>query len=74
MLHTQIFEICYHSQGGFTHDDVYNLPVYLRTFYYKKLHEAKQREKEEHDKASKGKGMSTGKPNIPSFARNSPKK
>ena len=74
MLHSQIFEICYHSQGGFTHDDVYNLPVYLRTFYYKKLIEAKQKESEEMDKAKKGSGRSTNMPNTPSFAQKSPKK
>jgi len=22
---------------GFTHSDVYNMPIYLRNFYYKKL-------------------------------------
>ena len=32
-------------EGGFTHSDVYNMPVYLRTFYYKKLVDAKKKEK-----------------------------
>jgi len=61
--------VCYHSQGGFTHNDVYGLPVYLRTFYYKQLVETKNKEKEEMDKASKGKSPSSGPPNIPSFAK-----
>ena len=73
MLHSQIFEICYHSQGGFTHSDVYNLPIYLRNFYHKKLIKAKEEEQEAMDRAQKG-SRSSGKPNIPSFARNMPKK
>jgi|TARA_R110000796_G_scaffold179682_3_gene296263 hypothetical protein len=48
---------------------VYGLPVYLRTFYYKQLLETKKKEKEEMDKASKGKSPSSGPPSIPSFAK-----
>lgn len=25
--------MCYHGQGGFTWEDVYNLPIHLRRFY-----------------------------------------
>lgn len=64
----------YHSKGAFTHDDVYSMPIYLRLFYNKKLHETLTKEKEEYDKASKGKGRSSGTPNIPSFAQNAGKK
>ena len=32
-LHKEIFSLCYHGQGGFTWEDVYNLPIYLRRFY-----------------------------------------
>ena len=53
--------MCYYSQGGFTHDDIYSMPTYLRNFYSKELIDVKKREKKEADKASKkssGKGVS----------------
>ena len=40
------------------------MPVYLRNFYYKKLVDAKTKEKEEIDK-SKKKTSSVQRPNIP---------
>ena len=61
----------YFSQGSFTHTDLYEMPVYLRTFYYKELSKQLKTEKEAMDKA--GKGKSTGKPNIPSWAKSSGK-
>ena len=37
----------YYSEGGFTHSDVYEMPVYLRRFYYNKLVETRKKENEE---------------------------
>ena len=34
----------YNSNGGFTHDEVYTMPVYLRYFYLKMLIEQKETE------------------------------
>jgi hypothetical protein len=48
-VHSEIFQLCYNSNGGFTHDEVYSMPVFLRYFYLKSLVE--QREKE--NKAAK---------------------
>jgi hypothetical protein len=42
--------------NGFTWSEVYFMPIHWRNFYFKKLLEAKKKEKEEHDKASKKKG------------------
>ena len=39
------------------------MPVYLRTFYYKQLLDAKKEEKKQMDKASKKKKVNTA--NIP---------
>lgn len=39
--------------NGFTWKEVYLMPSQWRTFYFKKLLEAKKKEKEEHDKVSK---------------------
>ena len=58
--------MCYYSKGGFTHDDVYSMPTYLRNFYSQQLVKVKKEEKKEMDKANKGKGSSISRPNIPS--------
>jgi hypothetical protein len=50
-IHQEIFQLAYNSNGGFTHDEVYSMPVFLRYFYLRMLIE--QREKE--NKAEKGK-------------------
>lgn len=42
-LHEEIFTLIYYGQG-FTHDDVYSMPVYLRRFYSITLLNEKDRE------------------------------
>ena len=44
-LHEQIFDIVYHG-NGFNWSDVYNMPIWLRRFYYKKLAEKLKKEQE----------------------------
>ena len=61
----QIFDLVYHSQGGFSYKDVYHMPVYLRTFYIHKLSKLFKKQKEEHEKAmrsAKSKSRTGGKP------------
>ena len=36
---------------GFIHSDVYNMPIYLRNFYYKKLTDTIEKENKEMKKA-----------------------
>tara|TARA_R100000008_G_scaffold86447_1_gene79584 strand:+ start:12474 stop:12653 length:180 start_codon:yes stop_codon:yes gene_type:complete len=55
--------MCYYG-NGFTFNDVYQMPVHIRMFHYKKLGEAKKKEKEEHDKAMKKSSPNVRKPNI----------
>jgi hypothetical protein len=43
-IHQELFHLIYNSQGGFTHDEAYSLPISLRYFYLRMLIE--QREKE----------------------------
>ena len=38
---------------GFTWSEVYSMPIHWRNFYFKKLVDAKKKEKQEHDKATK---------------------
>ena len=37
---------------GFTHSDVYTMPIYLRNFYYKQLSDTRKKENEEIEKAN----------------------
>ena len=58
----------YYSQGGFTHDDVYCMPTYLRQFYYKELIDVKKKEQKEMDK-NKQKTKFRKPPTNPRFKR-----
>ena len=49
-LHSQIFDLIYRGNGGFTFSDVYNFPLWVREFYIQKIIEFKQEEKKHHDK------------------------
>ena len=69
VLHKQLFEMLYFSQGSFTHTDLYEMPVYLRTFYYRELSKQLKTEKDAMDKGSNS--NNTGRPNIPSWAKSS---
>jgi hypothetical protein len=53
ILHSQIFDLIYHGNGGFTFSDVYNMPLWVRRFYISKIIEFKQEEKKAHDREMK---------------------
>jgi hypothetical protein len=65
LIHEQIFSLSYHSQGAFTQDIAYKLPVFLRIFYLKKLIEFKEKEKEAMEKSQDSSGKPLSRPNIP---------
>jgi len=46
-IHEEIFYLSYYSNGGFTHDEVYSMPVFLRYFNLKMLVNQKEKEKTE---------------------------
>jgi len=72
ILHKQIFQLCYNSNGGFNFGDVYELPVYLRIYYFRLLDEQLKAEAEEMEKSQKSGGKSSsGPPKVPNFARGS---
>ena len=50
-LHEQIFQLMYYGKG-FIHSDVYDMPIYLRNFYYKQLIDIRQKENDEIKKAN----------------------
>lgn len=58
LLHSQIFDLIYHGNGGFTFSDVYNMPVWARKFYISKIVEFKENEKQAYEKqVKKSKGI-----------------
>lgn len=61
-IHGEIFDLCYYSNGAFTQDGVYNMPTFLRSFYIKKLVDAKKAEADAQNKASQSKPASIARP------------
>tara|TARA_R100001129_G_C5301581_1_gene242687 strand:- start:1392 stop:1622 length:231 start_codon:yes stop_codon:yes gene_type:complete len=49
-IHEQIFQLMYYGKG-FIHSDVYDMPIYLRNFYYKQLLDTRKKESDEMKKA-----------------------
>jgi hypothetical protein len=56
--------------SGFNHSDVYNMPIYLRKFYYKTLSDTKKKESDQIKKSQQKNNSKISKPNInPRFKR-----
>tara|TARA_Y100001938_G_C7737874_1_gene257832 strand:+ start:253 stop:441 length:189 start_codon:yes stop_codon:yes gene_type:complete len=53
----------YYGNGGFTFDDLYTMPIYLRNFYAKKMVETKKQEADAVKKSNRRQSART--PNIP---------
>ena len=71
-IHEEIFSLCYHTNGGFTQDIVYNMPISLRSFYIKKLIDLKNEENERTKKQEtevKSMSKTPSKPSAPSRKR-----
>jgi hypothetical protein len=51
MVHSQIFDMINYG-NGFTFSDVYQMPTYLRNFYYNKLVDSKKKESEQIKKTN----------------------
>ena len=69
-VHEMILSVMY-ACNGFSFSDVYNMPVYLRNFYYRELIDIKELEKAELDKANKKPSIPNmpGTPKIPKMKR-----
>tara|TARA_R110002167_G_scaffold30258_2_gene100131 strand:- start:790 stop:990 length:201 start_codon:yes stop_codon:yes gene_type:complete len=61
----------YHGGGGFIHSEVYNMPIWLRTFHINKISEWNKKQNEENQKAQKGKNPSSNKPMGPNITPSS---
>ena len=51
ILHSSIFDLIYHGNGGFNWNDVYNMPVWARRFYISKIIEFKNAEQKAHEES-----------------------
>ncbi len=60
-LHSEIFNLCYHSNGAFSRDSVYDMPVATRKFYLKSLSDSKIKEKTDSEPSTVDKNI----PNRP---------
>ena len=49
-IHESIFSLVYHG-NGFSFSDVYDMPIYLRNFYLKKLIDTKKEENKQVEKS-----------------------
>ena len=70
-LFTQIHEICFHGQGGYQWETIYNMPTWLRKFTFNKIKDFNNKQKEQLNSQSQ-KGEKTlvdpsGKVNTPAF-------
>ena len=67
-LFSQIHDIVFHGNGGYSWDVVYNMPTWLRAFTYKKILQyftEKSRQNNE-DLASQSQKIKDGKIDLPS--------
>jgi len=63
---SQIHEIVFHGQGGYTYNDVYDMPIWLRRFTFNKIKDFYDKRNEEEEKAmKKAKGMQQAKIHRP---------
>lgn len=71
VVFTQIHEIVFYGQGGYTWSDVYNMPIWLRRFTFSKLKEHYEKQAEENKKVNQqisNKSPKIDKPDIkPSY-------
>ena len=63
-LHDQVFDLVYHGKG-FSYHEVYNMPIYLRHFYVRKIQHIYSEQKKVHEKSMRdAKSKQSKKPNI----------
>ena len=73
-IFTQVHQICFHGQGGYDWNTVYNMPIWLRRFTFNQIQEHYRNENEQMETAKNG-GKSknlidpSGKVNTPEFAQ-----
>ena len=61
-IFNQIHEIVFHGKGGFSWNDVYSMPIWLRKFTFNRIKQYYEEERKAYDKESK---KIKAKPNKP---------
>jgi len=56
---TQIHEICFYGQGGYSWTEVYEMPLWLRKFVYQKVKEHYDKQAKQSEQAKQGKKSKT---------------
>ena len=64
ILFTQIHDLVYHGGGGFKHEEVYNMPTWMRHFHIGKINEYLQKQNEEYEKIKGESKMGSDKGKI----------
>ena len=67
IFQSAIFDLIYHSNGGFSYQDVYHMPIYLRTFYIQKLNKMFKDQKKDYEKQMKS--MRSNKAKVPKIRK-----
>ena len=49
----QIHDLVFHGGGGFQYYDVYNMPIWLRTFHTQKISDFNKKQNEENENVKK---------------------
>ena len=64
---SEVHDLVYHGQGGFTYTEVYNMPIRYRKFHIEKINEYVDKVNEEREKVQGKSTVSNGpvRPNIP---------
>jgi len=78
---TQIHEILFYGQGGYDYETIYNMPLWLRRFTYRKINEHYERKNDTTDtvdqsiKNMKAAGaVSNNKVQVPTYVTKASKK
>lgn len=50
-LHSQLFDLIFHGNGGFTWSDVYHMPIWARKFYINKIIEFNEAQKKANEES-----------------------
>ena len=69
VLHSQIFDLVYHGNGGFNWSDVYDMPIWLRHFYIRSIEDLLKKKNAAKQKANKAASKPKGRSTPPKFRR-----
>lgn len=72
LLFRQIHEICFHGKGGYSWNDVWNMPIWLRTYIFNELKKHYQEENKDPNILEDKTTMDLSKIKVPDFVSNAP--